>query len=306
MKALLFKDFVEDLAPMKNLVRISRGWRQKRYRIWLFLDYPTSSLPAKCWAFVQLIFVILSILFYCVRTHPMFRTARRYFHGDSFIGETVQANASQDDEAYCESLSNTSYSQKYISMCTEPQGWLRMCDMLLMVHFAADGFCKLLVAPDRMRYCKRVLVLLEVVIQTSFWIMISVRLDLHTDDAHYFWPLNIINVLQALRIARILKVAKLSDGLRVLILTLKRSITELVLLAFLMVNGMFLFACMIYMAEYKITENFPTIPTAFWCVLTQCYSFHLFFQVSFFYSDLLLRWAIITLTGVGYGDVTPR
>lgn len=59
--------------------------------------------------------------------------------------------------------------------------------------------------------------------------------------------------------------------------TLKRSITELILLAFLLMNGMFLFACMIYVAEYQDAQsNFTDIPGGFW-------------------------WSIITLTGVGYG-----
>ena len=47
MKQVLFQDFVQDLGPMQNLVRISRGWRQKRYRCWLLLEYPTSTFMAK-------------------------------------------------------------------------------------------------------------------------------------------------------------------------------------------------------------------------------------------------------------------
>ena len=61
--------------------------------------------------------------------------------------------------------------------------------------------------------------------------------------------------------------------------TLKRSITELILLAFLLMNGMFLFACMIYVAEYPDGQSaFTDIPGGFW-------------------------WSIITLTGVGYGII---
>lgn len=170
--------------------------------------------------------------------------------------------AGTSEAAYCANLSQ--HAQQYIALCTEPVGWLQVCDMLLMLLFAGNSFCKLLVAPDRMRYCKRMMVITELVLQISFWTMISTGLDNHTRDDTNYWPMNVTNMLQALRILRILHVAKLSDGLRVLILTFKRSITELLLLAFLMVNGMFLFACMIYMAEYEITPTFPSIPSAFW------------------------------------------
>lgn len=46
-KNTLFKDCFEDIAPMQSLVQVSRGWKRFRYKLWLFLDYPTSSLPAK-------------------------------------------------------------------------------------------------------------------------------------------------------------------------------------------------------------------------------------------------------------------
>ena len=64
-------------------------------------------------------------------------------------------------------------------------------------------------------------------------------------------------------------------------LTIKKSIPELVLLGFLLMNGMFLFSSMIFMAEYRVPETFPNIIQAFW-------------------------WSIVTLTTVGYGDFYPK
>ncbi|GAA38997.2 potassium voltage-gated channel subfamily C member 2, partial [Clonorchis sinensis] len=46
-KNTLFRDCFEDIDSMQNLVKFSRGWKKWRYRMWLFMDHPSSSLPAK-------------------------------------------------------------------------------------------------------------------------------------------------------------------------------------------------------------------------------------------------------------------
>lgn len=46
-KKTLFRDFFEDIDSIKNLVKYCRGIKRWRYRMWLFIDHPSSSLPAK-------------------------------------------------------------------------------------------------------------------------------------------------------------------------------------------------------------------------------------------------------------------
>lgn len=46
-KKTLFRDCFEDIDSMKNLVKFSRGWKKWRYRMWLFMDHPTSSFAAQ-------------------------------------------------------------------------------------------------------------------------------------------------------------------------------------------------------------------------------------------------------------------
>uniref|UniRef100_A0A5K3FEC6 BTB domain-containing protein n=1 Tax=Mesocestoides corti TaxID=53468 RepID=A0A5K3FEC6_MESCO len=46
-KKTLFRDCFEDIDSMQNLVKFSRGWKKWRYRMWLFMDHPTSSFAAQ-------------------------------------------------------------------------------------------------------------------------------------------------------------------------------------------------------------------------------------------------------------------
>lgn len=46
-KKTLFRDCFEDIDSMQNLVKFSRGWKRWRYRMWLFMDHPTSSYVAQ-------------------------------------------------------------------------------------------------------------------------------------------------------------------------------------------------------------------------------------------------------------------
>ncbi|CAF1050468.1 unnamed protein product [Didymodactylos carnosus] len=164
----------------------------------------------------------------------------------------------------------------YIWSCGERFGQQFFClDTACVMIFTVEYFLRLYAAPDRLKFVRSVMSVIDVVAIMPYYIGL-------------FMPKNKGEVsgafvtLRVFRVFRIFKFSRHSQGLRVLGYTLKSCASELGFLLFSLTMAIIIFATVMYYAEKSVVHTkFTSIPAAFW-------------------------YTIVTMTTLGYGDMVPK
>ncbi len=151
-------------------------------------------------------------------------------------------------------------------------------ESVCVAWFTIEFLLRALSCPSKFAFIKGIMNAFDVMAIVPYFItLITVALAEHCTE-HRGGSFIFIRVL---RVFRIFKLSKHSQGLRILGLTIKTSLRELGMFFFFLIVAMVIFSSAAYYAEAGEPESqLKSIPGAFW-------------------------WAIVTMTTVGYGDVTP-
>lgn len=139
--------------------------------------------------------------------------------------------------------------------------------------FTIEYLVRLLVSTSKLKFLRGFLNILDLLSILPFYVTLIVH-----DEAG---GIAVLRVMRVIRVCRIFKLTRHSKGLHILGKTLVSSLNELCMLTLFLVIGVIVFASAAYYAEEEGNEGFASIPHAFW-------------------------WAVITMTTVGYGDITPK
>ncbi|KAG9282475.1 potassium voltage-gated channel subfamily F member 1 [Astyanax mexicanus] len=224
------------------------SWRERcRAFLWKLMEKPESSVAARAVAVTSFFFVVLSSAAMCAGTVPELHVC-------------------------CDEAGNA-----------REHPVLEAVEMACMAWFTLEYVLRLAAAPDRARFALSFMNVVDVLAIVPFYVLLALtHVGARLGALELANAQQCVQALRVLRVARVLKLARHSSGLRTLTHALSSSAKELGLLLTYMGVGIFLFAALAYTLEQSHPDTmFTSMPQSFW-------------------------WAIITMTTVGYGDVYPK
>ncbi|XP_068241470.1 potassium voltage-gated channel protein Shaw-like [Palaemon carinicauda] len=243
-------------------------WHRTRPKVWSLFDEPYSSWMAKVIAMLSVFFIFVSIMSFCLKTHPNMRVP-------VIVNVTVRGI----------SANGSNITHWYLNKDrTDPHDAFFYVEAACNAWFTFEILIRFTVTPMKIEFVKNTINIIDFVATLSFYTDIILNQTKFTADDNSGKSAEVIEFLSIIRILRLFKLTRHSGGLKILIHTFKASAKELTLLVFFLVLGIVIFASLVYYAE-RLQANphndFKSIPEGLW-------------------------WAIVTMTTVGYGDMVPR
>lgn len=238
--------------PEPDLVLPEAMWKR---RIWLMLEYPTSSIPSRVVGVISLAIIVLSIVNFCLESIPA-------LEGDMCVNVT--------GSLYIDEYGNNAWleTQNYGSP-------FFIIECICAFWFTVELVLRFIACPFKKRFVKNLMNIFDITAVVPFYVITLVVVVSGTCDHTKRSSISIVflRVMRLFRAFRIFKLTKHSRGMQILGLTIKQSLKELSLFAIFLGIAVIFFSASIYYADLFDTQskNISSIPDAFWwAIVTMC------------------------------------
>ena len=258
------------ILPAGKTTRLRRG-------LWKIFEEPDSSIAARMWGLMSTLAIVISIVITCI--HP-FPTS---FFPNRTTGPTITlysspVNHSIVTQNFTQTNVKTSVKKAHDPVSLE----LFIVELFCLGFFTLEYLLRFVASPQKRKFPLDFFNLVDLVAIVPFYVGLALSSSFVAVPSFAF-----LRIIHFPKIFRIFNQTKFYHGARVMGLTIKASLNDLVTLTFLIMVSSVLFSSFVYYFEnWNFEKNtagrdFESIPASFW-------------------------WAVITLTSVGYGDMVPK
>ncbi|XP_062611924.1 potassium voltage-gated channel protein Shaw-like [Saccostrea cucullata] len=261
-------DYTEEECRTSQVKRILR-------KIWLTLEEPSSSRLAKAFIYVFLVLVLVSTAAFVLGLHPLFREQTLTY--DRLLYLTTNGSIRFFKEL------NLKNPKEVMLGTSLPNETLRHCEKFTSIFFTFELIFHFVSCPRRIKFFRSPLNVIDLLLVVAMWLTSALEQDRGFLVRHYealrFYL--VIRSLIILRLFRVFRLMKLFSSLRIMMMSIRASIRDLLLLSLTFLVTSLFFASFIYYAEFRVADTFADIFVGIW-------------------------WSVITMTTVGYGDMVPK
>jgi len=220
-------------------------WQHTKPRIWSMFDEPYSSNAAKVIGVISVFFICISILSFCLKTHPDMRVP---------VIRNITIRTGGNVTAWTLDKHSTNAHDAFFFIECICNAW-----------FTIEIFVRFISCPNKCHFLKSSVNVIDYVATISFYTDLFLQQHVsHIKNADVFEFFSIIRIL------RLFKLTRHSSGLKILLQTFRASAKELMLLVFFLVLGIVIFASLVYYAEriqVNPSNDFSSIPLGLWWAL---------------------------------------
>jgi len=255
--------------------------RGLRARVWAITDglgwSARSAYAANVFTVVSSTILLASVCTFCVETLPQYRL-KEVQHCPTTNSSVASLNGSTTTTSTHAHTIDAHQRGCYWKEEATSDPALNTLEAVFITWFTVELLVRLYASPGRVAFCKDLLNIVDVVAIAPFYI----GLMMQNDSAS---GLAVFRAIRLVRVFRIFKLGRHSEGMQIFGTALYRSRRELMQLMVFLSIAVILYASAMFYIEHDNDSpeygRFDSIPASFW-------------------------WAIVTMTTLGYGDMVPQ